>query len=182
MAALYLGEVQNPSKAMNRPVLILLGIVFLVMVTASIPQVREQLRTWLIPEQREILAKVEGDLTGQGDFVTAVKIRTRTDLIVEVYAQDAKTQDLQQRARIVLPEKRDGYFQLHGTPTNLALVDINGDGILELAVPTFDENLIPRLHIYRYDPAAQIFVLAGPDLVPAEPIVPKGPTGPLEQH
>jgi len=158
--------------------LILLGAVFLVMVTASIPEVRQQLRTWLIPEQREILAKVEGDLTGQGDFVTAVKIKTRSDLIVEIYAQDAKTQEPQQRARIVLPEKRDGFFQLHGTPTNLALVDVNGDGVLELAVPTYDENLIPRLHIYRYDPVAQIFILAGPDFMPAEPSPTFSPAGP----
>lgn len=154
---------KNPPKADRLIPSLSIGLVVLVTILVLIPSVRERIRDGLLPGTREILAKAEGDLTGQGDWVSVVKVKTRSDLVLEVYSMDAQKGETRMRARMVLPEKKDGYFQFHGQPTNLALVDLNGDGVLEIVAPTFDENLIPRLRVYRYDPAAQVFVLASPE-------------------
>jgi hypothetical protein len=161
--------VQLPKK-LDLWILFSLFILLVVITAASVhPAARQWLRDHLIQDTRTVVGKVDGDLTGQGDFVSVVKVKTKNDLIVEVYTREPKKNETSLRARLVLPERRDGYFQLQGHPTNLALVDVNKDGVLEIAVPTFDDNLIPRLHIYRYDPAAQVFILTGPDFLPLEP-------------
>jgi len=54
-------------------------------------------------------------------------------------------------AKITLPEKRDGYFQLKGNATNLGLVDVDGDSILEIIAPTFDDQMVARLNIYKFN-------------------------------
>ena len=157
-------------KKLDLWILFSLFILLVVITAVSIhPLARQWLRDHLIQDTRTVVGKVEGDLTGQGDFVSVVKVKTKNDLIVEVYSMEPKKNETSLRARLVLPERRDGYFQFQGHPTNLALVDLNKDGVLEIAVPTFDDNLIPRLHIYRYDPAAQVFILTGPDFLPLEP-------------
>ena len=158
------------SKKQERLVLATL-ISLLVVVTAIslYPDSRQWLKDHLIPSKRVVLAKVEGDLTGQGDLVSVVKVQTATDLTIEVYGLNPQKNETSLRARLILPERRDGHFQIRGRPTNLALVDLNQDGVLEIAAPTFDENLVPRLHIYRYDPSAQVFILTGPDFLPLEP-------------
>lgn len=157
-------------KKLDLWVLLSLLIVLVAVTAASIhPAARQWLRDHLISDNRVVLAKVDGDLTGQGDFVSVIKVKTRNELIVEVYSLEPKKNETSLRARLVLPERRDGFFQFRGHPTNLALVDLNDDGTLEIAVPTFDDNLIPRLHVYRYDPAAQVFILTGPDFLPLDP-------------
>lgn len=116
----------------------------------------------IIGNNRTVLATVNGDLTGHGDHVTAVKVQTADDLSVEVYSLDQNTQETNLRTRIVLPERRDGAFRFRGQMQRLVLLDLDQDGTLEILVPTFDENLIPRLHIYKYDSLAQIFIKSEP--------------------
>jgi hypothetical protein len=48
-------------------------------------------------------------------------------------------------------------FNLHGRVTRLAIADIDEDGANELLIPTFDDQLVPHLNIYRYIPSAQRF-------------------------
>lgn len=127
---------------------------------------RASLKDRFRPDERTVLAKVEGDLTGGGHFVSVIKVKTRDSLLVEVYRIDPKTGEQQKAAGIELPERRDGHFQFRGGPTNLALVDLDGDGILEIAVPTYDDNLIPRLHVYRFDPQAEVFIRASRESLP----------------
>lgn len=148
----------------------MLALVVVVTAISLHPTSRFWLKNWLFPAtSRTLLAKAEGDLTGLGDLVTVLKVKTRSDLLIEVYSQNVQKTESALRARIILPERNDGFFEFRGSPTNLALVDINHDGILEIAAPTFDENMIPRLHIYRYDPEAQVFVMVGPDFFPLDP-------------
>ena len=125
----------------------------------SFSSARENLKNWLIPEKREIIAKAQGDLTGKGEFISVIKVKTRDELFAEVYSVDQKSNQTRLMAKLAIPERRDGYFEFRGQPTNLALADLNADGILEVIIPAFDDNLIPRLHVFRYDPVAQVFIL-----------------------
>ena len=48
-------------------------------------------------------------------------------------------------------------FDLKGNTTNLAIMDVDHDGVLELLAPAYDDNLIPRLNIYKYSPQDRSF-------------------------
>jgi len=128
----------------------LVVLALLVTTVALTPSFRQNVRDFFNPDQRTILAKISGDLTGHGFHVTVLKIQTRDTIVLEVYGvENPETSNL--LAKITLPEKRDGYFQLKGNATNLGLVDVDGDSILEIIAPTFDDQMVARLNIYKFN-------------------------------
>lgn len=87
---------------------------------------------------------------------TVAKIRSRDALFVEIYEPMADgSQKLVER--IELADKKDGYFKFQDQLTNLAVADIDSDGQPEIMVPSFDQNLIGHLNVYRYDKGAGSF-------------------------
>lgn len=134
----------------------LLLVALLVTAVAITPSWRQSVRDLISPEQRTILAKVTGDLTGQGLHVMVLKIQTRDGLVLEIYNID-NPEDNSLMARIVLPEKRDAYFQLKGNATNLGLADVDNEGTMEIIAPTFDDQMIARLNIYKFNAATRGF-------------------------
>jgi hypothetical protein len=137
--------------------LFLLAIVALAVTTvALVPSLRQPVRDFFTPEQRTILAKVSGDITGHGLKVTILKIQRRDSLMLEVYNEE-HADERTLMARIILPERRDAYFQLRGNATNLGLSDVDNDGTLEIMAPAFDEQMIARLNIYKFNAATRSF-------------------------
>jgi hypothetical protein len=128
-----------------------------------IPSLRETVREWTLGGERTILGKVAGDLSGKNDNVIVIKVKTSDSLSLEIYSQGSEKGEATFQKRIVLPERRDGYFTFHGRDTNLVMADIDHDGRLEILAPTFDENLIPRLNVYKYEPGSQSFSRMSPD-------------------
>jgi len=128
----------------------------LVTAVAITPNLRQEVRDFFTPDHRIILAKVSGDLTGKGLKVTVLKIQNRDNLVLEIY-NDENPEASTLMTKINLPEKRDAYFQLKGNATNLALVDIDGDGTLEILAPTFDDQMIARLNIYKFNVQTRSF-------------------------
>jgi hypothetical protein len=143
-------------KFKNLCVGVLVLIAVLVTVLACIPSFRELVRTLFVYSDREVLARADGDLSGKGDRVTVIKVRTYDTLALEVFFF-SENESSREMKRIVLPEKREGYFNFRGQATNLVLNDINGDGTLEIVAPSFDENLIPRLNVFEFDSDLRIF-------------------------
>lgn len=133
-----------------------LSITFLFLILSCIPQFRETLRTLALYPQRTVLAKVEGDLSGRGDRVTVIKVKTHQALAIEVFffSENPNTREMR---RIILPEKNEGYFNFRGQASNLVLSDVDGDGTLEILAPSFDDNLVPRLNVFQFDPDLRIF-------------------------
>jgi len=131
--------------------------VALVVTTIAItPRLRQGVRDFFVPDQRRLLAKISGDLTGQGLHVTVLKIQLKDRIVVEIYEEEnSETTDLM--ARLMLPEKRDAYFELKGNATNLGLADVDGDGTLEVMAPTFDEQMMARLNIFKFNPQTRGF-------------------------
>lgn len=155
-------ENSQPRRLLQSSLLIFLVLVALaVTAIAIIPSWRQGVRDLFTPDTRRILAKVTGDLTGQGMRVTVLKIQTRDSLILEIY-DDSKTDENPLMTRITLPEKRDAYFQLKGNATNLALADIDNDGLLEIIAPTFDDQMVARLNIYKFNPTTRGFERVNP--------------------
>lgn len=153
-----------------------LPVLLFILVVVTGLSIYEPSRIWiktkLIPESRKLLARADGDLNGHGDKIAVIKVKTRTDLILEIYSLDADDNPKQLRSRLILPERRDAFFNFHGKPSNLILADLNQDGFLEIIAPTYDENLLPRLHVYKYDASTDTFQMASSDLLSVDS--PKG--------
>jgi hypothetical protein len=132
-------------------------------VLTILPQSREWLRSVLISNSRVILGKVSGLVTAQGPVITVIKVKTADTLALEFFSQKDDSENQLFQRRIVLEERKDAHFNLKGRATNLALSDIDGDGTLELVAPTFDDDLIPRLNLFKYDPSRGEFLRLGPD-------------------
>ncbi len=143
------------------PTLCLISVCLAVL--TLMPSSSEFIRSVVVSNSRSILAKAEADVTGQGMKVVVIKVQTADTLALEIFEYEADSQKLKFSKRIVLPEKRDAYFNFRGNATNLVLTDVDGDNTLEIVAPTFDENLVPRLNVYKYDPERHDFVRLGPE-------------------
>jgi hypothetical protein len=124
------------------------------LLVAAIPKWRTATRDLLIPDQRTLVAKVDGDITPVGPKVIVLKIKTRDQFFLEIYKNNASLELIQ---RIALDEPLDGRFYFQGNYTNLALIDMNGDSNFEIVSPMFDRNSVPRLLLFRFNPSLQSF-------------------------
>ncbi len=114
------------------------------------PNVREALQSQLFRPYRMILSVTTGDLFRDGSDVQILKVRNQEGLFLEIYGLTDPAKPL--LARLRLRDLQDGYFHFHGEASNLALHDVDGDQHIEIVAPTFDDNLIPHLNIFRYNP------------------------------
>jgi len=134
-----------------------------------IPKLRGTVRGSIIGMDREVLAKAEADLTGKGDRYMIAKVITPDSLALEFYrvtaAEPPNKANILFESRVVLPEKRDAYINFRGREANLILADVDNDGTLEVIAPTFDENLIPRLNVYKLEPQSNTFLKVRADQI-----------------
>ncbi len=143
------------------PTLCLISVCLAVL--TLIPTSREFIRSVIVTNSRSVLAKADADITGQGMKVSVIKVRTSDTIALEIFENEGDSLKLKFVKRLVLPEKRDAYFNFRGNATNLVVTDVDGDGTLEIVAPTFDENLIPRLNVYKFDPERHDFIRLGPE-------------------
>ena len=138
-----------------RPLTIILTIMAAVLILiAAIPSWRMKVRDSIMPDQRSLVAKIDGQISSEGPQVIILKIKTRDQYFLEVYRDN---QNLELMQRIALEEPLDGQFYFQGRYTNLALVDVNNDSEYEIVAPMYDKNSVPRLLIYRFNSALQSF-------------------------
>jgi hypothetical protein len=134
-----------------------LTVILMFLITiAAIPSLREKFKAALIPDGREILAKVSGNISAQGPHITVLKLKTKNALSLEVYDSTNKDEMLFLE-KIPLEELRDGYVSIKGNATNLGLTDVDKDGNTEIVAPTFDDQMIPRLNVFKYIEATKSF-------------------------
>lgn len=151
----------------SRGLLTIFSLSFLLMVVtaiALIPSLRNKVRGWAFSSERQILAKSSGYVTSEGPFVSVFKIREDGGLFLEIYTNPTPEGEPNLLQRIDLQETRDGYVNFQGNATNLALSDTDQDGAMDLIVPSFDEQMTPRLNIFRFNRALQSFEKLTPPL------------------
>jgi hypothetical protein len=132
-----------------------------VIAVALVPSLREKTQSLFGRPTQEVLATAEGDVLNDGSNAKVVKIRGADGIFVEVFRLGPGGESTLVD-RILLPDKHDGLFNFHGHVTRLAISDINGDGKNELLAPTFDNQLVPHLNVFRYNPAIGRFELYQP--------------------
>lgn len=142
------GQQNSKTKKVLGAVLFVCFVATLVFVLH--PDLRESLRRHWMRDSRVVLSTVSGDLLYNGNPVKVIKVKTNEGLFLEFYAAgEGNVRPLLDRVR--LPDRRDGFIHLRGQATNLALDDIDGDRKLEVLAPTFDEDLVAHLNVYRYN-------------------------------
>ena len=160
-----MSQMSDPQKQkifwISFPTLCLIALSLAVL--SVLPQSREIIRNMLVSESRTVLAKAEADLTGHGLKVIVVKVQTADTIALEIFENSADQEKLKFLKRLVLPEKKDAYFSFRGNATNLVVTDVDGDGVLEIVAPTFDENLIPHLNVYKFNAETGDFTKLGPE-------------------
>ncbi len=114
------------------------------------PSIRESAQGYLSGVGREVLATAEGDVLNDASMAKVIKFRNKNGIWVEVMkiAQDGSSTLVD---TVALPDKHDGLFNFQGHVTRLAIADIDQDGTMELLAPTFDQQLVPHLNVFRYN-------------------------------
>lgn len=116
-----------------------------------VPGWRNAVRAGFVPQHREILSTLEGDLLSDGSRVKVVKYKTLKGIGVEILgpATDGSRPLID---RLEINDRHDGFFDFHGQASRLAILDVDGDNKVELIAPTFDEDLVAHLNIFKYNP------------------------------
>lgn len=120
------------------------------------PSIRTSVQNYFSRPGRQVLATAEGDLLGDGGMTKVIKYRNEEGLFVEILKVDESGAS-SLVDRILLPDKHDGLFNYQGHVTRLAIADVNNDGKMELLAPSFDNQLVPHLNIFRYNPSLNRF-------------------------
>lgn len=136
---------------------ILILLAMLLTTVAVVPSLRARVKSLFQSQDRHIIAKVSGRVGPDGPTVTVLKINSEAGLSLEIYSADQGPDHLVLLAKFNLGEKRDAYFSFQGNATNLALTDVNGDGILEVVAPAYDDQMVARLNVFSYNSATKSF-------------------------
>ena len=117
---------------------------------------REQIYSFWNPNQDRLLSTVVGDISGEGHYFKVLKFRTKQGVRMEFLKYHSN--GIKELVREVnLPGPYNGFFEYRGHSVQLAMGDINGDGLMEVMAPTFDQNLKARLNVYYYHKDHQSF-------------------------
>ncbi len=123
-----------------------------------IPSWRHRAQAFLFNSQRKILAKVvtQIDLSQPAEFLI-FKIQQNEQLFVEVYKKNSSEEEAMFLTKILLSEKKDAFVNFQGNATNLAVSDMDHDGKMEIIIPSYDNEVTPRLNIYKYNETSGSF-------------------------
>lgn len=121
-----------------------------------IPSKRASLRTHILKPARQVLSIANGDLLHDGSFVKVVKYKTPEGILIEVLSSgDSGSRSLVDR--ISISGEHDGFFDFYGEASQLAIMDVDEDGKMELVAPTFDSHLVAHLNIYKFNEITRKF-------------------------
>lgn len=133
---------------------ILIALAMILVMIAAIPTWRQAARDFISPDERKVIAKLDGSVTPKGPHLIVLKVKTRDQHFLEIYK---KNESLQLMQRIALEEPVDARVEFQGRYTNLAMADIDIDGRYEIIAPMYDKNSTPRLLVYQYNDALETF-------------------------
>lgn len=123
---------------------------------AAIPQLRNSVKEAFSSSHRQVLAKITGTLSADGPKLTILKIKSGDSINLEIF-KHGEDDSLEPFAKIPLFNAKDAYLEVQGNATNLSLTDIDKNGVMEIVAPTYDDQMVPRLNIFEYNPNSNSF-------------------------
>ncbi len=101
-------------------------------------------------EKPKTLQTVKGSILGDELDIHVIKMKYRGRVYLDFLSrqEDGTFHFIDS---LTLKGKHDGFFEYWNEPLSLALLDDNGDGLLEVIAPTFDKFLKPQLNVIFYN-------------------------------
>lgn len=134
------------------------GILALIALVFSILSANTKFRSLIQPNDirtRQILAKIFAEFTHK-KFVI-FKIKTESGIDIEIFEKDVEnTQHFKQK--FSLTEDSEAFLMINNNSVNLALDDVDHDGVLDIIAPTVDRGGNSRLNIFKFNAELNQFV------------------------
>ena len=122
-----------------------------------VPGWKDKAMAFVPARTQKILSVVHGDLMHDGSSIKVVKLKTLQGITLEFYSE-VQNGARYLITRVEIPNARDGFFDHRGQAVQLAVVDLDGDGKMELLSPTFNQNLLAGLNPYHYSAKHKAFI------------------------
>ncbi len=123
----------------------------------QVPAVRASLSSLLKNQQRTVLAKLTGFFSNEQVEMLILKVRDSAGLQIEIYEVNRKQDTQVLKQKFDLSEDADSYVTIDKNSTNLALQDVDQDGILDIIAPSVDRNGNLRLNTFRFNSELKMF-------------------------
>ena len=134
--------------------LFLFALSLLVSFTFLTPSVRKSMKNLLIGSDKQVLSQVE--MEHQGNQYKIIKVQKPGSLAVELYKKMGE--EFLFLDSHLLRDKTDAFYKFQEARYNLFLKDLNGDGQVEIILPSLDQNMAARLNIFHFDPIQEKLV------------------------
>ena len=121
------------------------------------PPAKKWVQSHIFSSSQEILSIVQGDLLHNGSYIKVVKLKTLQGVVLEFYSEPINGSRYL-ISQVKIPNAKDGFFNHRGEAVQLAVVDLDGDGKMELLAPTFNDQMLARLNPYHYDSNQESFI------------------------
>lgn len=131
-------------------VIILLAIAVLAAVVSSFPKVQNQVKEFLFKPNRLVLAKINTYYGIEQKEYLILKIKDESGLQIEIYEMQGNSGQIFKQ-KFELTQDSDAYITLDKNTTNLALSDVDKDGVLDILAPSVDRNGNLRLNAFRFN-------------------------------
>lgn len=133
-----------------RFIIALLVLAIAAAVVSSFPSVQNKVKEVFIKPNRVVLAKINTFYGVEQKEYLILKIRDESGLQIEIYElQKDGNQSFKQKFE--LTQDSDAYITLDKNTTNLALSDVDKDGVLDILAPSVDRNGNLRLNAFRFN-------------------------------
>jgi hypothetical protein len=134
----------------RRMVIALLVIAMLAAVASSFPAVQLRVKETFFKADRVVLAKINTFYGIEQKEYLILKLKDEAGLQIEIYEMDSEGgQTFKQKFE--LTQDADAYITLDKNTTNLALSDVDKDGVLDILAPSVDRNGNLRLNAFRFN-------------------------------
>lgn len=138
---------------------IALSIISLIAIAVTLllvqPQWKEKVRDLILRDSYALLAEEEADIRNDGSIIRVSKLKINGKIYLRFFEMNGDVWKPIQT--ILLPDSYDGYATIAGDPKNLAILNLDDDGLLEVIAPTFDKDMIAYLNIYKYSIDSKAF-------------------------
>lgn len=128
----------------------LLLIAVIAAVISSFPTVQNRVKESFFKANRVVLAKINTYYGIEQREYLILKIKDEAGLQIEIYEiNNDGGQAFKQKFE--LTQDSDAYITLDKNTTNLALSDVDKDGVLDILAPSVDRNGNLRLNAFRFN-------------------------------